>query len=130
MGHLGLTPQSVNQLGGFKVQGKSETAAEKLLTDARALEEAGVFALVLECIPAELAGEVSQNISIPTIGIGAGKECDGQVLVTQDMLGLFSDFTPKFVREYANLNKEVVVAFKKYKEDVEEEKFPQEEETF
>lgn len=99
MAHIGLTPQSINAFGGFKVQGKSEEAAKKLLEDAKAVEEAGAFAVVLECVPAKLAELISKSISIPTIGIGAGAGCDGQILVYQDMLGLFSDFTPKFVKE-------------------------------
>ena len=100
--HLGLTPQSVNAFGGFKVQGKSEEAAQKILDEARAVEEAGAFALVLECVPAKLAEKISKSISIPTIGIGAGAGCDGQVLVYQDMLALFSDFKPKFVKHFAD----------------------------
>lgn len=103
MAHIGLTPQSINAFGGFKVQGKSEEAAKKLLEDAKAVEEAGAFAVVLECVPAKLAELISKSISIPTIGIGAGAGCDGQILVYQDMLGLFSDFTPKFVKKYANV---------------------------
>jgi len=130
MGHLGLTPQAVNQFGGFKVQGKTGAAAKKLIADAKALEEAGVFSIVLECIPAELAKKVTETISVPTIGIGAGKECDGQVLVTQDMLGIFADFTPKFVRKYANFKEEIVTAFKEYKEDVKAGEFPTIEESF
>ncbi|SKA07330.1 3-methyl-2-oxobutanoate hydroxymethyltransferase [Selenihalanaerobacter shriftii] len=130
MGHLGLTPQSVNQFGGFKVQGKTEKAAQELLEDARELEEAGVFALVLECIPARLASLVTEELTIPTIGIGAGKGCDGQVLVTQDMLGIFGDFTPKFVRKYAKLNQRIISAFKDYQNDVEEGSFPRKEESF
>lgn len=101
--HIGLTPQSINALGGFKVQGKGEEAAQKLLDDARAVERAGAFAVVLECVPAALAKKVSEEISIPTIGIGAGADCDGQVLVYQDMLGMFTDFKPKFVKHYANV---------------------------
>lgn len=130
MGHLGLTPQSVNQFGGFKVQGREEAAAKKLIEDALALEEAGVFAVVLECIPAELAREITEQLSIPTIGIGAGKDCDGQVLVSQDMLGILSDFTPKFVRKYADLNQQMSVAFRNYKEEVESGSFPNQEESF
>ncbi|MCK8827499.1 3-methyl-2-oxobutanoate hydroxymethyltransferase [Natroniella acetigena] len=130
MGHLGLTPQAINQLGDYSVQGKDYRAAKKLIEDAKALEAAGVFAIVLECIPADLATEVSEQISVPTIGIGAGKGCDGQVLVTQDMLGIFSDFTPKFVRKYAELNQQMLAAIKGYKEDVEKGKFPAVEEGF
>ena len=99
MGHIGLTPQSVNSFGGFKVQGKSEEAAKKLLEDALSVEKAGAFAIVLECVPVKLAKLVSSKLSIPTIGIGAGDGCDGQILVYQDMLGMFSDFTPKFVKK-------------------------------
>ncbi|GAB6139007.1 3-methyl-2-oxobutanoate hydroxymethyltransferase [Halanaerobaculum tunisiense] len=130
MGHLGLTPQSVNQFGGFKVQGKEGEAAKELLADAKTLEEAGVFALVLECIPAELASRITNQLSIPTIGIGAGKDCSGQVLVTQDMLGVSSDFTPEFVREYTDLNEEINQALNKYKEDVKSGEFPNSAESF
>lgn len=98
MGHIGLTPQSVNAFGGFKVQGKDEEAAKKLIDEALAIEKAGAFAVVLECVPAKLAAIISEKLSIPTIGIGAGVNCDGQILVYQDMLGVFSDFTPKFVK--------------------------------
>ncbi|WP_027339877.1 3-methyl-2-oxobutanoate hydroxymethyltransferase [Halonatronum saccharophilum] len=130
MGHLGLTPQSVKHFGGFKVQAKEEEAAKTLLEDAKILEEAGVFSLVLECIPAPLAKKVSQSLSIPVIGIGAGKGCDGQVLVNQDLLGVSNDFKPRFVRRYANLNEEMLDAFKRYREDVEQGNFPNEEESF
>ncbi|AGB40152.1 3-methyl-2-oxobutanoate hydroxymethyltransferase [Halobacteroides halobius DSM 5150] len=129
MGHLGLTPQSVNQFGGFKVQGKG-SAAKELLKNAKILEEAGVFALVLECIPAKLATRITNQLSIPTIGIGAGKDCNGQVLVTQDMLGVSTDFTPKFVREYTDLRQEINQALNKYKEDVKSGEFPNSEESF
>lgn len=130
MGHLGLTPQSINQFGGFKVQGKESEAAQKLIADAKALEEAGIFALVLECIPAVLTREVTEEVDVPTIGIGAGKESDGQVLVTQDMLGIFADFTPKFVRKYVNLNDDIKIALESYKRDVEAGEFPSQEESF
>ncbi|GAB6099798.1 3-methyl-2-oxobutanoate hydroxymethyltransferase [Halanaerocella petrolearia] len=130
MGHLGLTPQSVNQFGGFKVQGKDTDAAKKLLEDAKKLEEAGVFSLVLECIPAELANRVTKELSIPTIGIGAGKDCTGQVLVSQDMLGVSNDFVPKFVRQYSDLNEEISQALRRYKEDVKSGEFPNSEESF
>ena len=103
MGHLGLTPQSINALGGHRVQGKTQQAAQKLLDDARALQKAGAFAVVLECVPEKLAEKVTKELEIPTIGIGAGAGCDGQVLVYQDMLGMFSDFTPKFVKKFANV---------------------------
>ena len=103
MAHIGLTPQSVNAFGGFKVQGKSEEAAKRILQEAKAVEKAGAFAVVLECIPDKLAKIITEEINIPTIGIGAGSDCDGQILVYQDMLGMFSDFTPKFVKKYANI---------------------------
>ncbi|WP_083189973.1 3-methyl-2-oxobutanoate hydroxymethyltransferase [Orenia metallireducens] len=130
MGHLGLTPQSVNQFGGFKVQAREVEARKKLLEDVLVLEKAGVFAVVLECIPADLAKEVTERISIPTIGIGAGNACDGQVLVTQDMLGLFSNFRPKFVRRYAELDTDISLAISKYKNDVKQGEFPKVEESF
>ena len=124
MGHIGLTPQSVHQLGGFRAQGKTASAAKRLLEDAQILEEAGAFSLVLESVPARLAEYISQQISIPTIGIGAGAGCDGQVLVTHDLLGLFDRFTPKFVRKYANLHEVMNKAFTDYVEDVESRQFP------
>ena len=130
MAHIGLTPQSINAFGGFKVQGKSEEAAKKLLEDAKAVEEAGAFAVVLECVPAKLAELISKSISIPTIGIGAGAGCDGQILVYQDMLGLFSDFTPKFVKTYANVGEMMTQAFRDYIADVQEGSFPAPEHTF
>ena len=130
MAHIGLTPQSINAFGGFKVQGKSEEAAKKLLEDAKAVEEAGAFAVVLECVPAKLAELISQSISIPTIGIGAGAGCDGQILVYQDMLGLFSDFTPKFVKKYASVGEMMTQAFRDYIADVQEGSFPAPEHTF
>lgn len=124
MGHLGLTPQSINAFGGHKVQGKTESAAKKILEDARAVEEAGAFGIVLECVPAKLAELVTKNISIPTIGIGAGNVCDGQVLVYQDMLGMFSDFSPKFVRKFANVGEVMTAAFKEYIKAVGDGTFP------
>ena len=130
MAHIGLTPQSINAFGGFKVQGKSEEAAKKLLEDAKAVEEAGAFAVVLECVPAKLAELISKSISIPTIGIGAGAGCDGQILVYQDMLGLISDFTPKFVKKYANVGEMMTQAFRDYIADVQEGSFPAPEHTF
>ena len=130
MAHIGLTPQSINAFGGFKVQGKSEEAAKKLLEDAKAVEEAGAFAVVLECVPAKLAELISKSISIPTIGIGAGAGCDGQILVYQDMLRLFSDFTPKFVKKYANIGEMMTQAFRDYIADVQEGSFPAPEHTF
>lgn len=122
--HLGLTPQSINAFGGHKVQGKTESAAKKILEDAKAVESAGAFALVLECVPAKLAELVTKSISIPTIGIGAGNVCDGQVLVYQDMLGMFSDFTPKFVRKFANVGEVMTGAFKEYIKAVGDGTFP------
>ena len=130
MGHIGLTPQSVNAFGGFKVQGKDEEAARKLIADAKAVEEAGAFAVVLECVPAKLAALISSKISIPTIGIGAGAGCDGQVLVYQDMLGMFSDFTPKFVKRYGNVGDYMKEAFRKYSEEVKDGVFPEEKHCF
>ncbi len=127
MGHIGLTPQSINQLGGFKPQGKTASAAKRLLEDALLLEEAGCFGIVLESVPAKLAELISQKLSIPTIGIGAGVGCDGQVLVTHDLLGLFDRFTPKFVKQYANFHDAMQKAFNDYIEDVETKRFPAEE---
>jgi 3-methyl-2-oxobutanoate hydroxymethyltransferase len=124
MGHLGLTPQSVHQLGGFRAQGKTASAAKRLLEDAKILEEAGAFSLVLEAVPARLAEYISKHIDIPTIGIGAGAGCDGQVLVTHDLLGLFERFTPKFVKQYANFHNEMNTAFTDYIDDVESRRFP------
>jgi 3-methyl-2-oxobutanoate hydroxymethyltransferase len=124
MGHLGLTPQSVNQLGGFRPQGKTATAAKRLLEDAFLLEEAGCFSLVLESVPARLAELISKKLSIPTIGIGAGLGCDGQVLVTHDLLGLFERFTPKFVKKYADFHAEMQHAFTEYISDVKSRSFP------
>ena len=122
--HLGLTPQSINAFGGHKVQGKTESAAKKILEDAKAVEVAGAFALVLGCVPAKLAELVTKSISIPTIGIGAGNVCDGQVLVYQDMLGMFSDFTPKFVKKFANVGEVMTNAFKEYIKAVGNGTFP------
>ncbi len=125
VGHLGLTPQSVHQLGGFRAQARSTEAAIRLIEDSRALEEAGCFALVLESIPARLGGLVSDELKIPTIGIGAGLDCDGQVLVTHDMLGLFDRFTPKFVKKYAELHSTMTDAFSQFREEVESRSFPE-----
>ncbi|MCI8668540.1 MAG: 3-methyl-2-oxobutanoate hydroxymethyltransferase [Lachnospiraceae bacterium] len=130
MAHLGLTPQSIHAFGGYKVQGKDEEAARKLIENAKEVEDAGAFAVVLECVPAPLAALVTKQISIPTIGIGAGAECDGQILVYQDMLGLFSDFTPKFAKRYAELGTAMQEAFKSYIEDVEQGRFPAEEHSY
>ena len=125
--HLGLTPQSINAFGGFKVQGKTEAAAKKLLADAEAVQEAGAFAVVLEGIPRKLADLITEKLVIPTIGIGAGNGCDGQVLVYQDMLGMFSDFTPKFVKCYAKLGEVMKDAFARYREEIQSGAFPAEE---
>ncbi|MDF2545278.1 MAG: panB [Anaerosolibacter sp.] len=130
IGHLGLTPQSVNLFGGFKVQGKSEEQAKKMIQDALLLQEAGVFAIVLECVPEPLAKLITEKLDIPTIGIGAGKYCDGQVLVTQDMLGMFSDFKPKFVKQYAQLGEDMKIACKQYIEEMRDMEFPSKEHTF
>lgn len=127
MGHLGLTPQSINALGGHRVQGKTQQAAQKLLDDARALQEAGAFAVVLECVPERLADKVTKELEIPTIGIGAGAGCDGQVLVYQDMLGMFSDFTPKFVKKFANVGQVMKEAFKSYIDEMQQGSFPSQE---
>ena len=129
MGHLGLTPQSVNLLGGFRPQGRTAVTAERLLEDALLLEEAGCFSLVLESVPARLAEMVSKRLTIPTIGIGAGAGCDGQVLVTHDLLGLFDRFTPKFVRKYADLHTQMQSAFTAYIADVQGRTFPAQEHT-
>ena len=130
MGHIGLTPQSINVFGGFKVQGKSEEAARALLADAKAVEEAGAFAVVIEAVPAALAQIITDAVSIPTIGIGAGAGCDGQILVYQDMLGMFSDFTPKFVKRYANVGEVMREAFANYAAEVASGAFPTEEHTY
>ncbi|MCG9968289.1 3-methyl-2-oxobutanoate hydroxymethyltransferase [Pelotomaculum terephthalicicum JT] len=130
MGHLGLTPQSINQLGGFKVQGKDERVAKKMIADAKALEEAGVFSVVLECVPAPLAKLITESIGVATIGIGASPYCDGQVLVIHDILGLYPGFTPKFVKQYANLHEQAAAAVKQYKEEVEARAFPAPEHCF
>lgn len=129
MGHLGLTPQSVHQLGGFLPQAREQAAARRLIEDARILQEAGCFSLVLESIPGRLAEEVSRRLEIPTIGIGAGAGCDGQVLVTHDLLGLFDRFTPKFVKKYADLHAVMAQAFAAYRDDVTQRRFPAAEHT-
>ena len=128
--HIGLTPQSVNAFGGFKVQGKSEADARRLIEEAKAVEEAGAFAIVLECIPAKLAKLITESVSIPTIGIGAGADCDGQVLVYQDMLALFSDFKPKFVKHFANAGEVMKRGFTEYIKEVKEGTLPAAEHTF
>lgn len=129
MGHLGLTPQSVHQFGGFKPQGRDAAAARRIYEDALLLQEAGCFSLVLESMPAQLAGYISQALEIPTIGIGAGSGCDGQVLVTHDLLGLFERFTPKFVKKYAALYGEILAAVEAYRQEVEKRMFPAPEHT-
>ena len=128
--HIGLTPQGVNAFGGFKVQGKTADGARKLLEDAHAVEEAGAFAVVLEAIPAELAARVTEELAIPTIGIGAGAGCDGQVLVNQDMLGTFTDFTPKFVRRFAEVGDVMLDAYRAYDAAVKDGSFPAAEHTY
>jgi len=130
MGHIGLTPQTISQLGGFKVQGKTGEAAKKIIDDAKALENAGAFSIVLEAIPAEIAGRITQSVGIPTIGIGAGIACDGQVLVYQDMIGLFDRFVPKFVKQYSRVGETMFDSFKQFKEEVEGGIFPGEEHSF
>ena len=130
MAHLGLTPQSIHQIGGFKVQGKKEDAARRIIEDAKIMEESGAFSVVLECIPVGLASEITQSITIPTIGIGAGVNCDGQVLVINDMLGIYDKFTPKHVKKYASLNSEIKKAVKTYIEEVKHGEFPDSEHSF
>ena len=130
MGHVGMTPQSVNQSGGYKVRGRDQPEAEEILQEAKALEAAGAFALVLECVSSTLANTITQELAIPTIGIGAGKGCDGQVLVLYDLLGLFDDFAPKFVKPYAHVKADALQALKRYKEEVECGKFPSDAESY
>lgn len=127
MGHVGLTPQTITN---FKVQGKDEETADKILEEAKLMDKYGCFSLVLECIPRELAEKVTKSISIPTIGIGAGPDCDGQVLVMHDILGLYGDFKPKFVKRYAEIGEQIKKAFLEYRNDVKEGKFPADEESF
>jgi 3-methyl-2-oxobutanoate hydroxymethyltransferase len=124
MGHIGLTPQSVHQFGGYKIQGREKQRREALLRDAMAVEQAGAFAVVLEGMPEDLAGEITERLAIPTVGIGAGVECDGQVLVIHDMLGLFDDFAPKFVKRYADVKQTMLGAVKEFVGEVKERKFP------
>lgn len=130
MAHLGMTPQSIHQLGGYKVQGKGKDQAKTLMDDAKALAAAGAFALVLEAIPAEVAKAITHQLTIPTIGIGAGPDCNGQVLVLYDLLGLFDEFVPKFVKPYAHLKADALQALRRYKEEVEEGKFPSDLESY
>ncbi|QNO13805.1 3-methyl-2-oxobutanoate hydroxymethyltransferase [Alkalicella caledoniensis] len=130
LGHLGLTPQSVNMMGGYKVQGKSEEQAKQLIADAKLLEKAGVFGIVLECVPKQLADHISKSISIPTIGIGAGNGCDGQVLVIQDMLGMYSDLAPKFVKRYKNTGETMKEGVREYIQEVKSGAFPEDKHSF
>jgi 3-methyl-2-oxobutanoate hydroxymethyltransferase len=130
MGHIGLTPQTADKLGGFKVQGKDAEQAKRLIEQAAALEKLGCFSIVLECVPDKIAGIITHKLNIPTIGIGAGKDCDGQVLVTHDLLGLFERFTPKFVKKYINLSPLIAKAIEEYKDDVIQGKFPAQEHSF
>ncbi|MCD6093676.1 MAG: 3-methyl-2-oxobutanoate hydroxymethyltransferase [Candidatus Omnitrophica bacterium] len=129
IGHLGLTPQRISEFGGFKIQGRDKESAEKISEDAFLLQQAGAFSIVLECIPRELAKSITEKLKIPTIGIGAGKYCDGQVLVTQDLLG-FNEWTPKFVKKYTNLSEVILKALRDYKEEVMANKFPAEEHSY
>jgi 3-methyl-2-oxobutanoate hydroxymethyltransferase len=124
LGHIGLTPQSIKEIGGYKVQGRSGVEADKLIEDAKALAKTGVFALVLECVPESVAAEITGAVCVPTIGIGAGRHCDGQILVVHDLLGTYSASSPKFVKRYAELGRQTVKALQDYKQDVEADRFP------
>jgi 3-methyl-2-oxobutanoate hydroxymethyltransferase len=126
MGHIGLTPQTVSKLGGFKVQGKGEAAAKELLQDALDLEAAGAWSLIIEAVPENVAKLITEKVSIPTIGIGGGRYCDGQVLVFHDMFGLFEKFLPKFVKQYAQLGDLILEGLAAFKEDVRQNRFPEE----
>lgn len=130
LGHIGLTPQSINEMGGYKVQGKKPEESQRLLNDAIEIEKAGAFAIVLECTPTDLGAEITARIKIPTIGIGAGIHCDGQILVTHDILGLYAELTPKFAKKYADLGQAMRTAFDEYKNEVENNHFPSEEHSF
>lgn len=130
MGHIGLTPQTASQMGGYKLQGKDDGSARRLIQEARALEEAGAFAIVLECIPAELAEVISESLTIATIGIGAGVGCDGQVLVINDLLGMYEKFTPRFVKQYAQLSPQIKKAVEEYVGEVRQSSFPNESQSF
>ena len=130
LGHLGFTPQLLNTIGGYKIQGKSYETAEKILESAKKLEKAGAFAIVLELMPADSAQYITQNLSIPTIGIGAGAGCNGQIVVIDDILGKFTDFTPKFVKKYANLHDTIMESVQKYSSEVKEGIFPSKEQSF
>jgi 3-methyl-2-oxobutanoate hydroxymethyltransferase len=128
--HIGLTPQAIHKMGGYKVQGKTEDAAKRLMEDAKILEDAGAFCIIIEAVPANLAGKITKELTIPTIGIGAGPLCDGQILVMHDVFGLFERFLPKFVKRYANMKEEALRAAKQYKEEVEKGIFPGKEHSF
>jgi len=130
MGHIGLTPQTISMLGGFKVQGKDAQAAQKIIDDALVLEDAGAFSVLLEAVPAPIAKKVTDRLTVPTIGIGAGVHCDGQVLVVHDMLGLFDRFTPKFAKKYVNLSELILKALESYREEVLKEEFPTDQHSF
>jgi 3-methyl-2-oxobutanoate hydroxymethyltransferase len=130
LGHIGLTPQSVHEMGGYKVQGKGRDEGRQLLEDAQALERAGAFGIVLECLPAPLGAEITAGVGVPTIGIGAGKDCDGQILVTPDLLGLYSDISPKFVKRYAHLAADMTRAIEAYRQEVEAGDFPGDEHSY
>jgi len=130
MGHIGLMPQSIHRIGGYRVQGRDDETAERLLADARIIEQAGAFSVVLEAIPAELAKRITEELTIPTIGIGAGPYCDGQILVLHDLIGLFDRFLPRFVKRYANIKEETLKAIRAYREEVEKMLFPSEEHSF
>ena len=130
MAHIGLTPQAIHRMGGYKVQGKTEEAAKRLLNEAHIVEDAGAFALLLEAIPINLAKKITKELSIPTIGIGAGPHCDGQVLVLHDVIGMFERFVPKFVKRYANLKEEALKAIETYRKEVETGVFPSDEQSF
>lgn len=130
MGHIGMTPQSVHKLGGYRVQGRGESGREKLITEAKVLEAAGCFAVVLECVPSAVAAEITEKLSIPTIGIGAGPSCDGQILVIHDLLGLSDGHVPRFVRKYETLREKMLSAVRKYRDDVRAGSFPSPEESY
>ena len=130
LGHIGLTPQSIKQMGGYKVQGKKADDADRLINDAKELTGAGVCAIILECVPAALAADITAAINVPTIGIGAGPDCDGQILVIHDLLGLYPELSPKFVKKYADLGGEMKKAFEAYRSDVEKGEFPAEEHSY
>ena len=130
MAHLGLTPQSIHQFGSYKARGVEASEAEQIKSDAKALEAAGVFGLVLEKVPSDLAKDITNSLGVPTIGIEAGSACDGQILVTQDMLGIFTKFRPRFVRRYAELRETMDSAFRRYRSDIKDRSFPSDEESY